>query len=178
MLGCNGQMNKLLVLFCVACSYAQSQKVAKEHTKQVEPFESNPEKGYLIDAIICTDEPCARDYIKALNSDSGIEQRKMMADLQSLECIKKLPGVFGALGYEARNIRVGSGPTIRILRVRAVVNTDMTELITGEKVDIAHAVIAGSGWILYKELMKVSEKELRGIICASTSEHRGCKTDQ
>lgn len=166
------------MLFCIACSYAQSPKAVKEHAKQVEPSEANPEKGYLIDAIVCADEPCARDYVKALNSDSGIEQRKMMADLQSLECIKKLPGVFGALAYEARNIRIGSGTTIRMLRVQAVVNTDMTELITGEKFDVPHAVIAGSGWILSKELMRVSEKELRGIICARTNGRPGCKTEQ
>ncbi len=171
-------MNKLIVLFCIACSYAQSQKAAKEHTKQVEPSESNPEKGYLIDAIVCADEPCARDYIKALNSDSGIEQRKMMADLQSLECIKKLPGVFSAVAYEVRNIRIGNGSAVRMLRVQAVVDTAMTELITGEKFDIPHSAIAGSGWIIYKELMRVSEKELRGIICARANARPGCKAEQ
>ena len=94
----------VLSVFLISVGFTQTQTATKARTKQAEPSESNPEKGYLIDVTIAADEPCARDYVKALKSESGIEQRKMLADLQSVDCIKKLPGIYEALGYEATGV--------------------------------------------------------------------------
>jgi hypothetical protein len=153
----------VISVFLLSIGLSQSQSAKKVPTKQAEPSEANPEKGYLIDVTIAADEPCARDYVKALNSESGIEQRKMLSELDSLECIKRLPGIYKALGYEARSIRI-SGHVVRILRVQAVVDREKTEMVTKQKFDVLAGLVSASGWIVSNELKRISEKELLEII--------------
>jgi hypothetical protein len=55
-----------------------------------------PDDFFVEDPLLAKDEGCAKDYAKALTL-SGLEQRKMVADLVVYKCADTVPGIFTVL---------------------------------------------------------------------------------
>jgi hypothetical protein len=75
----------LVLMYGMLAAYAQN----KAATKKPEPLH----EGYALNPVVATDFGCAEDYVKALNA-SGVQKRKMSADLLAFGCVRVMKGLF------------------------------------------------------------------------------------
>ena len=83
----------------------------KQPTKSFTP----PEDYYTAEPVVAKDEGCAKDYAKAL-ALSGLEQRKMLAELITYKCAEVLPFHYRVLVVESKTFDVGTQhfPMVRV----------------------------------------------------------------
>lgn len=107
---------------------------------------------YTLTPVIATSESCARDYAKAL-SLSGLEQKKMMADLAAFHCIETLSFIYRGFIMDTRTFDFG-GEHYQMARVNLVVDTEMLSLagltLYG---GISTEEAAKEGWVIRRLLV-------------------------
>jgi hypothetical protein len=77
----------LLLLLVVPASAQTKSRPPKE-------FKAPNSIVYTIRPILARDEGCAKDYAKAIFSFSGIEQRKLLAELFAYKCAEQLTDAY------------------------------------------------------------------------------------
>ena len=117
--------------------------------RPTKPF-TPPEDYYTSQPVVAKDEGCAKDYLKALTL-SGLEQRKMLADLISYQCVEVMQFRYRALILEGKTLDVGS-QHFPMVRVNLATNLGV--------VPIGPAVVK-TGWMLNSALVKRSQIERR-----------------
>jgi hypothetical protein len=120
-----------------------------------------PKEGYAISPLVIKDEGCAKDYLRAQRA-TGIEQRKLLAELFQYECVKQLTGIYSVAVSGSKVL----APTFRILEATLTFNITLNWFATGEepKIGLFSDDFGAEGWLLDKAFLEISEEDMRQAI--------------
>lgn len=139
------------LLFACAFAIVQARAQDKPFAKATKPF-APPSEFYVDGAPIAKDEGCAKDYARAL-SLSGLDQRKMLADLVTYHCVEVLEGRWKALIVEGKNFGPDKQP-VHLVRVN---------LAFGLHVLPVGRFVEKRGWILPSNLIAIRPSSPRKV---------------
>jgi hypothetical protein len=133
----------LIAMLIMATSNGQQKEVpAKEKASaklSAKSAVSRQIEGYSVGPLFIKDEPCVRDYAKAL-SLGGLEGRKMLDELLMYGCIEKLGHIYDA--YGGKLIEAG--------------------VLPGQSPDTDHWIL--KGFIAEDVFLKISEQEMKDLV--------------
>lgn len=109
---------------------------------QLPPIDVGGE-GYISDKYVFDEMKCLNDYVKAMNSDSAIEQRGMIAKLLEIGCAKKPPQYYRVSVAAIITKKIGE-KTVRFCKVSGSLD----------------ALISFHGYVEYKDAPPL----IRGIV--------------
>ena len=102
------------------------------------------------------DIECAGDYLKALGL-RGLDQRKQLSELLQFGCFKVLPWLYYVTISESYPISIDTDEVELVHKVMAILDSDLI----GTMPDMTAEDICLEGWILDRDVIKMSEGELR-----------------
>jgi len=117
-------------------------------------------EGYSVGPLFIKDEPCVRDYAKAL-SLGGLEGRKMLDELLMYGCIEKLGHIYDA--YGGKLIEAGIGPKkFKFRQIALGRNITLDPVLPGQSPDTDHWIL--KGFIAEDDFLKISEQEMKDLV--------------
>jgi hypothetical protein len=135
-----------LVWFTLIVAVVVSGQTLPRATKKFEPPDS---MLYAIRPILAKDEGCAKDYAKT-QSLSGVDQRKLLADLFAYDCVETLPAIYHGFILETKAFEF-SGQQFVMARIKLATDNEIAPVPAGAELSPAH--FAKEGWVLRKDLM-------------------------
>ena len=146
-----------LIAFGVLATVASGQgKTAAQKTAA--PKTELLREGFILNPVVSKDFGCAEDYVKALNA-SGVEKRKMLADIVKYGCVSVLKGLYHVLPHEKK--LVGASTSL----INALLSFDLDTMeralipLTVEQTPADDDPRSLTGWILESEYSRATNNE-------------------
>jgi hypothetical protein len=130
--------------------------------------DGSPLETFVIAPTIAKDAACARDYVKSI-STGGIEGRKLLLDLFSLECIESFDSIYVIAGPEPVIVRSAS-QSVSFTKGLFLIDTLMDEMAFGKVKDIladkeAYDRGFGKGLVLSRDVHRTTREAMARTIC-------------
>ena len=114
--------------------------------------------GYVIGSLLLKDEGCAKDALKVTQS-SGLERRKLIADLIAYGCAEKLRDDLFYTGTSSVSAPL-SQPGRKAYSVYLLYDNKLSNFAAGSRVDYGNEDIEKRGWVLDSDFLLIPEPDM------------------